>query len=399
MKYIIVLADGMADFKVPELGNKTPMEYAYCPNMNYLARNGQVGRMKTIYENLPVGSIVANMAILGFNPYKYYPQGRASFEALAQGIQLNKNDMALRCNLISINEGLRITDFTSGNISDGHAKNIVSHLKINNHSFRIFPGQSYRNLLILRDISIHPNELKFFEPHCNIGRSIHEILPKALSEKSKPLADELSDFMLDTISQIKELNKRFKTKADMIWFWSPSSMPNLPSFAEKFKINGSIVAAMDFLKGIGVSAQMDFEDIPDTNGYIDTNYENKLSYAKKMLLDNDLVYIHINAPDEEGHNRNPHLKAKSIEYIDNRILGPLMIHLREQYQDDFRIAVLPDHYTAVKDGQHYGIDVPFLLYGKDILPDQIVDFSEESAERSDFKLISYNFMEYFLNIK
>ena len=152
MKYVIIIPDGMSDFPIPELENKTPMEYAYMPNMHYLAKNGVVGNMQTSFENLPVGSIVANMGILGFNPYKYYPNGRASFEALAQGISLNENDIAFRCNLISVDDSNKITDFTANNISDGHAKSLVSHYKTENKNIKIFPGQSYRNILIYRNI-------------------------------------------------------------------------------------------------------------------------------------------------------------------------------------------------------------------------------------------------------
>ena len=393
MKYIIIIPDGMADFPIPELGNKTPMEYAYIPNMHYLAKNGVVGKMQTSFENLPVGSIVANMSILGFNPYKYYPNGRASFEALAQGISLNEKDIAFRCNLISLDDKGKITDFTADNISDGNAKNIVSHYKTNNKNIKIFPGQSYRNILIYRNANVKSEEIKTFEPHMNVGENYEEKLPEGKSENSTLIAKELTEQIQQSKIQLEKLNKYHKTKGDMFWIWSPSSAPTLPNFFDRYKITGTIVAAMDFLKGIGVSSNMNFEDIPDTNGYLDTNYDNKLKYAIKALETDDFVYIHINAPDEEGHSKNAKNKVKAIENIDNKIVAPLMLHLREKYEDNFRIAIMPDHYTAVKDGKHYDFDVPFLIYGKNITTDSSTEFTEKEAKNKDSKVIAYEFLK------
>lgn len=383
----------MADFRIPELNNKTPMEYAYIPNMHYLAKNGITGNMQTSFKNLPIGSIVANMSILGFNPNNYYPNGRASFEALAQGISLSKNDIAFRCNLISIDNDGKIIDFTAENISDGNAKNIVSHFKIKNKNIKIFPGQSYRNILIYKNVNIKADEIITCEPHMNIGEYFTGKLPKGNSDESKKIAEQLTEQIESSKTQLKELNKYFKTKGDMFWVWSPSSSPNLPNFFEKYKMSGTIIAAMDFLKGIGVAANMNFEDIPETNGYLDTNYDNKLKYAIKALETSDFVYIHINAPDEEGHNKNATNKVKAIENIDNKIIGPLMLHLRDKYKNNFRIAVMPDHYTAVKDGKHYDVDIPFLIYGKNIIPDNSVEFTEAAASRTKHKVISYEFIE------
>ena len=397
MKYVVVIGDGMSDFEIPEFQNRTPLEYGYLPNMNYLAQNGQVGMMKTIYENLPVGSIVANMAILGFDPYEHYPNGRASFEALAQGIHLKPNDIAFRCNLISLDENQCISDFTSGNISDGDAKNIITKLDLSDYGVEIFPGQSYRNLIIIRNTEVNVTNIKSFEPHCNIGTNVNQVLPKGKTPKANELIKKLRSIMLSSIDQIKKLNDRLETKADMIWLWSPSSYPSLPLFYEKFAKKGAIVAAMDFLKGIGVSSGMRFEDIPEVNGYINTNYSNKLKYAIDFLEHNDFVYVHINAPDEEGHNKDAYKKVEAIEHIDHEIIGPLIRHMRNKYPDDFRIAVLPDHYTAVKDGHHYTHDIPFLVFGKGIEQDDITTYSEKSGSASTLHLKSIDFLNFFFN--
>lgn len=376
MKYIILLGDGMADFPIQELGNKTPLQHCFNPNMNYLAREGKVGKLQTIYKDLPVGSIVANMALLGYDPYKHYPNGRASFEALAQGISLRENDIAFRCNLISIDESENIKDFTSGNISDSHAKNLITNLSHTNSNIEVFSGQSYRNLLIYKNAGIDPAELSTFEPHCNHGTNIHDILPKGKSEKAQKIASEISDFMLESIGSIKKANEYFNTNADMIWLWSPSSNPCLPNFKDKYGKTGAIVAAMDFLKGIGVSGQMEFKDIPGANGYIDTNYDGKLAAAKELITTNDFVYIHLNGPDEEGHNKDIAKKCEAIENIDHKILGPLILFMKENYGDEFRIAVLPDHITALRDGHHYTDFVPYLMYGKGIQADHFDRYDE-----------------------
>lgn len=398
MKHIIVICDGMADFKLEELGNKTPLEYAYAPNMNYLAKNGQVAMMKTIFEGLPVGSIVANMGIMGFDPNKYHPNGRASFEALAQGISVHENDIVFRCNLISLDSEQRISDFTSGNISDGQAKSIITNLDFAYDNIEIFPGQSYRNLLVFRNVNVPAEEIITHEPHRNRDGLIEHLFPEAKTERAKPIVEILTQMMKASIKQIEAHNEQFNTKASMIWPWSPSDKPNLPNFYKSYKKKAAIVAAMDFLKGMGVSAQMHFEDIPGATGYIDTSYENKLSFTKDFLKENDLVYVHINSTDEEGHNRNVRGKIQAIEDIDHRFLGPLLLHLRKEYGDEFKLALLPDHITAVHDGHHYTDDIPYLVYGKNVKPDASIEYTEDEGYKSSEHVISFNFMKDFLEV-
>ena len=399
-KFLIIIGDGMGDLPIPALDNRTPLEAARTPHLDEIAKNGRVGLMQTIYPNLPIGSIVANMGILGFNPYEYYPNGRASFEALAKGISLKDNDLAFRCNLISL-DGERIKDFTAGNISDGEAGAMLTRLQVPHNEFEIgvFPGMSYRNLLIIRDAAISADEIVCFEPHMNIGQEIHDILPHGRSDRARRAVPYLRQLLLDSIPQFKKLNEKFHTKADMIWLWSPSAPPVLPDIKEKFGITGGIVCGMDFLKGIGLACSMQIEHIPGANAYIDTNYAGKLETAKKFLQQVDLVYVHINAPDEEAHKRDVGGKIKSIELIDREIMGPLLHYCQQHWPEAFRVMVLPDHYTLLSDGRHTAHHVPVALYGAGIVADTTTRLSESQAGRAgqDHYGKSYDFMKTFLH--
>jgi len=399
MKYVIIISDGAADFPVHSLGHKTPLEVANIPGMDFIAKNGKTGLMQTSFPELPVGSIVANMGVLGFNPLDLYPNGRASFEALAKGIKLGSKDVAFRCNLISL-EGDRIKDFTAGMISEEDALNIVNNFKIKYKNMELYFGQSYRNTLVLRNVNFFAHELQAFEPHEHIGMNIKEIFIRAKEPNAEDGVDMLNSFLMDSIEQIKELNKKFNTKADMFWLWSPSSTPKLPSFKKKFGLNGAVVSGMDFLQGIGIDAGMTAEHIPGTNGYITTNFKGKLEYAKKYLKNHDFVFIHLNAPDEEAHQRTPETKVKAIEKVDEEIIVPILDYLALNYPNDFRIAVLPDHYTLLKDGTHNNIHVPYAVYGKGIEKDKVDRFTEDEIEENHEEvLVGCKFLEeeFFLN--
>jgi len=398
-KYVIILMDGAADLPIPELGNKTPLEVAEIPSVDFLAKNGKSGLMKTMYLGLPVCSIVANLGILGYNPLRYYPNGRASFEALAQDIYLDDNDIAFRCNLLSLENG-KIKDFTAGNISDNDARKIIENLKLPDNQMKIYPGQSYRNLFILKDMKFNSNEIQAFEPHMNIGKTLEELLLRGSNNKSKKMADYLNRFMMDTIKQIRILNKEFKTKADMIFLWSPSSTPRLFSFHRKFGIDGAIVSGLDFTRGIGIAARMAVKETKNATGYSDTDLGEKLKDARNHLMHNDLVFIHINAPDEESHNKNIKGKIDIIERIDRELVKPILEFLNRKFPDKYRIAVVTDHYTLLKDGTHIDKPVPYAIYGEGIKKGNIKCFSEREIEQKNKVVIkSYEFMDFFLREK
>ncbi len=216
-------------------------------------------------------------------------------------------------------------------------------------------------------------------------------------QEGKEEVEQLNQLMLNSIPQIDELNKEHQTKADMLWLWSPSFAPKLPSFYKRFEVEGAVVAGLDFMRGIAQAAKMEVREIPGANGYLNTNFQEKLKHAQHFLRNNDLVYIHINAPDEEGHARNPERKIKAIEKIDHEIVGPLYRHLAEEYGNNFRMAILSDHHTLLENGQHSDEPVPYLIYGKDVRTDQTDKYTErEVLEKSPIRIRSDEFMDLFI---
>jgi len=393
MKYVIIIGDGMVDLPIDDLNGKTPLEVADIKNLNFITKNGKTGLMQTMYPGLPVGSIVANMAILGFDPRAYYPNGRASFEALAQNIFLDKNDIAFRCNLIST-ENSKIKSFSADLIENKTALNIIDNLNFKINDIEIYAGQSYRNTLVLRNSKFHAQDVKAYEPHMNIGKNFKDIMLEGKDDESKYGVKILNDLMLKSIDKINEINIKLNSKANMIWLWSPSSTPNLPEFKEKYGIKGSIVAGLDFMRGIGIASGMDTKEIKGATGYIDTNLKEKLKYAKNFLRNNDLVYVHINAPDEESHEHNTKNKIFAIERIDKEIIGPLKEFLDEEFKDNYRIVILPDHYTLISDGTHRDNPVPYVIYGKSVKKDDVEVFNEKTIRGNVIK--GHEFMNLLL---
>ena len=392
-----MIIDGAADLPVEALGNKSPFEYGQIPNIDYLALKGKTGLMQTLYPGLPLGSIVANLGILGYNPLIYYPNGRASFEALAQGIELQENQIVFRCNLVSLFDG-RLKDFTAGNIDERDARNIIENIELMDNGLKIFPSQSYRNLLIAEDVHCEPADLLCSEPHMNVGEKIEGLLIKSRSETSIEFAKKLNMFMMNSVSKIRVLNRKFRTFADMLFLWSPSTKPSIPIFREKYGIDGAIIAGIDFLRGIGIAAGMESNKIEGTTGYSDTDLQAKLTCAINSFRYNDLVFVHVNAPDEESHNKDINGKVSIIERIDRELIGPFKECLDEQYAGKYRVAILPDHYTLLKDGKHSDQAVPYLLYGKGVQPDDVRTFCENSvAQQCNTITKSYKFMEHFIN--
>lgn len=396
-KFVVLIADGAADESIPELGDKTPFEVAKTPHLDFITSNGSTFLVNTAYPGLPVGSIVANMGIMGYNPARYYPVGRASYEALAQSIHLSENDIAFRCNLISVDNGI-IKDFTAEMIPSSDALNIINNLKIEDKDIEIYSGQSYRNILILRNACFSARDVIAYEPHNNIGTPIEDIMLTSNKESVKKELQRLNKILFNSMEQIRLLNKNFHTKADMLWLWSPSISPRKPSFFSKFNLNGAIVAGIDFMRGIGVSARMETKEIHGATGYLDTNLKEKLKYAKNFLRNNDYVFIHYNATDEESHAHNVGNKVEAIERFDRELLGPLLEHLKENYANNFRMAYLPDHYTFLSNGMHGEEPVPCVIYGKDIDADEVRKYSEKDIINK--KIIkSYEFNNYFLASK
>ena len=393
MKTVMIIIDGLGDEPISELGNKTPLQVAFAPNIHFISNRGQIGRIQTTFPGFPIESMVCIMGLLGYEPEKYYPCGRASFEAMAKGIPLHPKDLVLRCNLVTVDVGRRtLEDFTAGLITDSAARKIIGSISLPFDNWELYPGQSYRNTLIIRGADISPQKFKFFEPHMNIGKKIPDILSEGFDERSRHLVKEINSFLMDTQRQIAGMDMAKKCAANMLWVWSQSIKPDWPSFNKISGKEAAVVGGLDFLHGIAMAAGIHFDVIPGATGYIDTNYQAKADQTIKYLQDFDFVLTHINAADEEAHQNNHLGKVSAIENVDRLVVAPILQDLVKNYGGNFRIMVCGDHTTRCSDGKHTDDPVPFALYGKDIPSYNSDGFSEERCKSFE-PLSSLNFLQ------
>jgi 2,3-bisphosphoglycerate-independent phosphoglycerate mutase len=395
MKYIVLVADGMADYPLEELGNKTPLQASRIPNMNFLAQNGQLGMVKTIPEKMSAASDIANLSIFGYDPKKYYT-GRGPLEAANMGVRLEADEVAFRCNLVTASSGT-LVDYSAGHISNDEAKALIEYIneKLGSDQVRFYPGVSYRHLMVLRDASHHSLKAVCVPPHNIMGEKIKENLPRG---KGAEILAKLMQESQKLLSE-HEINKvRIDLKenpANMIWLWGQGVNPTMPSFQEKYALQGSVISAVDLLKGLGRIIGLDVLDVPGATGYYDTNYEGKADYALKSLERKDFVFVHVEATDEAGHNGDVREKILAIERFDYYIVGAFLKHFKER--DDFRIMVLPDHPTPIALRTHTAEPVPFAIYGRNVAADKISEFSEAAAKSSSLKFErGFELMDYFI---
>lgn len=381
MKFVMFVIDGASDVPAPELGSRTPLEAAFAPTLHHLAARGVLGRLESTFEHYPVESMVCVMGLIGYEPAEFYPGGRSAFEAMALGIPLNDDDLIFRCNTITVDPSdQRLTDFTAGMISDSTARRVLSRLQLPDPSWEVFPGQSYRNVLVIRHSGIRPTDIVCAAPHMHIGESAHDLLPYGLTEEAEALAARIRTFLLDTHRQMSPGQPAHNGHTNMLWVWSGAKKASWPSFESRTRKTAALVGGLNFLHGIAMAADIDFDRIPGATGYLDTNYEAKLTYAIDCVRNHDFTLVHINAADEAGHKRDAVLKTRVIEEIDQRLLGPLVRSLREQYGDDgFRLMICPDHATRSDDGRHTREPVPFVLYGHGVEESGVSCFSEAAA--------------------
>ncbi len=396
MKYIVVVPDGMADYPVEILGNKTPLEVAKTPNMDYLAQQGFNGLVQIIPEQMSPGSDIGNLAIMGYDPRKHF-SGRAPLEAANLGIILKNDEVAFRCNLVTVYDE-QMADYSAGHISTPEAAILIEALnkKFNSPYMTFYPGKSYRQLVVIK--SDHVKELlkiKCTPPHDIAGQKIKAYLPQgpfaeelcALMEGSKEV------FMNHPVNQVRIDLK--ENPATMIWLWGQGSRPNLPLFTEKFGLKGSMISAVDLVNGIGRLAGLEVVQVPDITGYYDTNYLGKAEYALKSLRRKDFVFIHIEAPDEAGHNGDIKMKLTTIERIDREIIGTILKKFAKK--NDFRILILPDHATPVEKRCHVNDPVGFVMFGKGIPQDGSTVYTEAASKEKGLKFKSgEGLMEYFI---
>ncbi|MEO0050418.1 MAG: cofactor-independent phosphoglycerate mutase [candidate division WOR-3 bacterium] len=381
MKYIIFLGDGMADYPVPELGNKTPLQVAKKPTIDSIAKMGRCGSFITVPEDMPPGSEVANLTVLGYDPKKYY-QGRGVIEAASLGVRLEPDDVALRCNLICIQEG-KIKNHSAGHITTEEAALLIEEVnrQLVNPNVRFYPGFTYRHLCVLKNGS---PDIECFPPHDYVGEKALELLPRAKKPDAETTARILRELILKSWEFLPghavNLNRTLQGKdpANSIWFWSPGKKPLMPTFKELYGLSGAVISAVDLIKGLGVYAGFDVIDVPGATGLIDTNYEGKADACLDALKDHDLVYLHLEAPDEAGHSRDVKQKIQAIELFDSRLVARVMKGLKEQ-KIEATVAVLSDHPTPVSKGNHTHGPVPVAIYNPRLEPDEVDRFDEQSV--------------------
>ena len=391
-KYVIIVPDGAADEPLEQFGNKTVLEAADTPNMDKISTEGRQGVVRTIPADMEPGSDVAQMSMLGYDPLRYYT-GRAPIEAVARNIKLSAEDWVFRCNLITIADG-KMADHSAGHISTEEAGKLVKELQdyLGNEQLCFHTGVSYRHLLVFKRIGF---DVQTYPPHDCIGRPIEKILPRGQG------AEMLIDLMarsqqLFTNHDINRVRKDLgENQVSSIWLWGQGKKAQMESFQKRFGIRGAAITAVDLVRGLSKLIGFDLIEVPGATGFVDTNYQGKASAAIEALEEYDIVFIHVEAPDEASHEGNAELKKKAIEQIDEYIVGPVLKALRNY--ESWRILVMPDHPTPVRSRAHSPEPVPFAMAGAGIKGILNMAFGEANAAKSGLRIDNgFELMEYFL---
>ncbi len=394
MKYIVVLGDGMADEPLEALGGKTPLEYAQTPCMDSLASMGHMGLVQNVPSGMAPGSDVANLSVLGYDPKRSY-SGRSPLEALSVGVKMEPDDVIFRTNIVTLTEEgpyaeKTILDHSSGEIATKDADVLMDAIRsaFNSETVQFYTGTSYRHIMVWKKgklVSLEP-------PHDHLGTQIGPWLPK------EPMLREMMEESFPILNAHPMNLARAeagKHKANSLWFWGAGTKPSLQNFEEKTGLKGAMISAVDLLKGIAVGAGMKVYQVPGATGSLDTNYEGKAQAAVKALLEDgcDFVYIHVEAPDEMGHQGLVHEKVQSIEYLDQRLIA-LVKKAMDDSGEDYRMLILPDHPTPIRVRTHTGSPVPFLLYDSTHPEKKKAKYSEaEAAATEDFEPDGYQLID------
>lgn len=397
MKYIVVLGDGMADEPIPALGGRTPLDAAATPVLDELAGKGTLGTVQNVPAGMAPGSDVANLSVLGYDPAANY-SGRSPLEALSVGVQMEDDDVIFRSNIVTLTEPepyaqKTILDHSSGEISTADADILMDAIRaeFNNDTFRFYTGTSYRHILVWK----HGRVSALEPPHDHLGKVIGDYLPqeKVLRDMMERSFDILNNHPLNLARAAAG-----KHKANSLWFWGAGTKPKVQNFKEKTGLTGAMISAVDLLKGIAVGAGMKVYNVPGATGSIDTNWEGKAQAAIDALLKDgcDYAYIHVEAPDEMGHQGRVEDKVKSIEYLDSRLIARVK-QAMEAAGEDYRMLILPDHPTPLRIRTHTSNPVPYLLYDSTHVQKKRERFTEESARNADnFEPNGYKLLERFL---
>ena len=391
-KYVVIIPDGAADEPIEQFDGRTVLEAAEIPNMDKISTLGRQGLVRTIPEGMEPGSDVAQMSLLGYDPKRYY-SGRAPIEAVARNVKLSLEDWVFRCNLVTIADD-KMADHSAGHISTVEAGNLIKELaeQLGNEQMTFHTGVSYRHLLVFKGIDF---DVQTYPPHDYIGKAIEKILPRGKG------ADLLIDLMARSqqLFANHDINKVRKdlgeNQVSSIWLWGQGKKAQMERFQRRFGIKGAAITAVDLVRGLAKLIGFDLIDVPGATGFVDTNYQGKASAAIEALEKYDIVFIHIEAPDEASHNGNAEMKKRAIELVDRHVVGPVFDALRKYVS--WRILVMPDHPTPVRTCAHSAEPVPFAMAGDSISGILHTSFGETNAAKSGFRIDNgFELMEYFL---
>lgn len=399
MKYILILADGVADLADDRYDNHTPLTLAKKPNIDALCKKSRCGLLETVPAEMPPGSEVANMSVMGYDVREVY-QGRGVLEAASIGVTINEGELAMRCNLICIENGI-IKNHSAGHISNEEASILMEDLRkeLETDIVKFFPGVSYRHLLVIKGGNTN---IYCTPPHDVPGTEFDKVLVKAKNAEGEKTAELMNDLILKSQEILSkhpiniERVKKGKDPANSIWPWSQGYKPKMKTFTEQYGISGAVISAVDLLHGIGKYAGFKSIHVDGATGLYDTNYEGKAKAAVDALKEVDFVYLHVEASDEAGHEGDFELKTKTVEYLDQRVVK-YVVEETAKMDEDVAIAILPDHPTPCKLRTHTHDPVPFMIYNPKVEGDSVAKYDEASAENGSYgKLIGNEFIKTFL---
>lgn len=393
MKYIIILADGCSDYPIKKLGGKTPLMAAETPNIDALCAKSRCGLLKTVPDDLPPGSEIANMAVLGYDVHEVY-QGRGVLEAASMGVELKSDDLAMRCNLICIDEEGKIKNHSAGHITTPESHKLINFLneKLADETYKFYPGVSYRHLFVMNKGS---SQIKCTPPHDVPGTLFKEVMVQSNSDEGNKTAELLNTLIVKSQALLSNhpVNKARlaagKDPANSIWFWSPGYRPKMKPFMELYGKTGAVISAVDLIYGIGAYAGFKAIKVPGSTGLYDSDYEGEAKAAVDALKEVDLVFLHVEASDEAGHEGDVDLKILTIEYLDQRMVK-YIVEETQKMDEPVAIAILPDHPTPCDLRTHVHDPVPFMIFHPGGKADGIKEYNEESVKKGSYGLLKGN---------
>lgn len=393
MKYVILVPDGAADYPLKELNGKTPLQVAQLPHMDELVRKGLLGTVRTIPSGMNPGSDIANLSILGYDPHRFYT-GRGPLEAASMGITLAEDEVAFRCNLVTVSER-RLVDYSAGHIPTEEARILIEVVdsELGDSKVKFYAGVSYRHLMVMQD---KISDVRCNPPHDVVGSKLEEILPAGKGAEELIRFTETSYQLLEAHPINKKRVGEGKSPANMIWLWGQGKAPAMPTLQEKYGVSGAVISAVDLVKGIGRLAGLKVIEVPGATGYFDTDYAAKAEYAFRSLEEGDFVFVHVEAPDEAGHTRNLQAKIKALEEFDVKIVGYILRALKDY--GEFKILLLPDHATPLEVATHTADPVPFVIFdSSQPKSDGFDTFDELTAQKSNMHLTQgFKLMDLFV---